>query len=228
MPETAENTVNKEEKNVLDQKVYDENIAFWERAWSMVKAPYKQLPGLSYVERIPQVLSDNKVNKVLDLGCGSGWLSIYLGSKGFDVLGIDCSKQAINLGNIWAQEDNISAHFKVQDLATMEFPPANFEAVVANSIFEHFPKEFATEMAAKVYSMLKPGGVFVGCFDNVGGGPGEYYCLEDGTHVYTDKGRQGMLLRKYSDEELEEMFSSFATYKVDIVDGDSRFVVATK
>ena len=63
---------------------------------------------------------------------------------------------------------------------------------------------------------------------NVGGGPGEYYCLEDGTHVYTDKARLGMLLRKYSDEELKEMFSSFAGYQVDIVDADSRFMVATK
>lgn len=229
MPETAENTVNKEEKKVLDKKVYDENIAFWERAWGMCKSPYKQLPGLSYVERIPQVLSDNKVNKVLDLGCGSGWLSIYLVSKGFDVLGIDCSTQAINLGNIWAKEDNIPARFEVQDLATMDFPAGTFDAVVANSIFEHFPKEIATAMAAKVHAMLRPGGVFVGCFDNVGGGPGEYYCLEDGTHVYTDKARLGMLLRKYSDEELKEMFGAFqGGYDVDIVDADSRFIVATK
>lgn len=226
MPDIAQAS-NQQEK-VLDEKIYQENIAFWERAWGMVKTPYKQLPGLSYVERIPEELEKKGAKSILDLGCGSGWLSIYLASKGFKVLGVDISLQAINLGKMWAQEDDIDVTFEVQDLARLSLAPQSFDGIVANSIFEHFPKDIACQMTDKVHEMLKPGGVFIGCFDNVGGGPGEYYCLEDGTHVYTDKARQGMLLRKYSDEELEGMFSAFTGYGVDIVDSQSRFVVAVK
>jgi hypothetical protein len=76
--------------------------------------------------------------------------------------------------------------------------------------------------------LLKAGGVFVGCFDKVGGGPGEYYSLPDGTHVYTDKARKGMLLRCYSQDELAELFQNFQGVIADEVDAGSTFVVAGK
>ena len=83
-----------------EEKVYQENIDFWEKAWAMVKTPYKQLPNMSYVSRIPQELNSRRVKTVLDLGCGSGWLSVYLAREGFAVTGVDVSSQAINLGKM--------------------------------------------------------------------------------------------------------------------------------
>jgi hypothetical protein len=76
--------------------------------------------------------------------------------------------------------------------------------------------------------MLKDGGVFIGCFDKVGGGPGEYYTLDDGTHVYTDKARKGMMLRRYELDELQNLFKAFKTMENDEVDGGSIFLVANK
>jgi methylase of polypeptide subunit release factors len=58
--------------------VYQENISFWEKAWNMCKVPYTQLPDLSYIPRIAEELKKNGAKKVLDLGCGSGWLAVYL------------------------------------------------------------------------------------------------------------------------------------------------------
>lgn len=217
-----------EQMNDEEAKVYHENIDFWEKAWAMVKTPYKQLPSLSYVSRIPQELKSRNVKTVLDLGCGSGWLSVYLAREGFSVTGVDVSQQAINLGKMWSDEENLAIDFVVEDLAQLTFADQQFDAVVANSIFEHFPLDKALLIAQKVYSMLKPGGVFIGCFDNVGGGPGEYYTLSDGTHVYTDKGRKGMLLRKFSDEELQSLCTQFATVTSDEVDSGSKFLIATK
>lgn len=211
-----------------DQKVYQENIDFWEKAWAMVKTPYKQLPNMSYVSRIPQELNSRNVKSVLDLGCGSGWLSVYLAREGFAVTGVDVSSQAINLGKMWSDEENLAIDFVVEDLAHLTFADKQFDAVVANSIFEHFPLDKALLIAQKVFGMLKAGGTFIGCFDNVGGGPGEYYTLADGTHVYTDKGRKGMLLRKFSDAELATLCAQFAAVTTDEVDSGSKFLIATK
>ena len=215
-------------EELLSSSVYEGNIQFWERAWNMCKVPYTQLPSLSYLPRIPEELRAKSVKRVLDLGCGSGWLSVYLARQGFEVVGVDVSKQAIALAETWALQEDLKIAFSVADIADLDFAENSFDAVVANSIFEHFPLQVAHKMAEKVHQILGEDGIFIGCFDEVGGGPGEYYCLDDGTHVYTDKSRLGMLLRRYSDEELGLLFKSFGKISTDKVDAGSTFLVATK
>ncbi len=208
--------------------VYQENISFWEKAWNMCKVPYTQLPDLSYIPRIADELKKNGAKKVLDLGCGSGWLAVYLARQGFEVVGVDVSAQAINLANTWASQEDLKISFDVADASQLQYQAGSFDAVVANSIFEHFPIKQAQQLTDKVYTMLKDGGIFIGCFDKVGGGPGEYYTLEDGTHVYTDKARKGMMLRRYELDELQDLFKAFKTMENDEVDGGSIFLVANK
>jgi SAM-dependent methyltransferase len=210
------------------KSIYQGNIQFWERAWNMCKVPYTQLPNLTYLPRIPEELAQRKVKRVLDLGCGSGWLSVYLARQDFQVVGVDVSQQAINLAETWALQEDLQIAFSVADIADLNFPAKSFDAVVANSIFEHFPLTVAETMVQKIHEILTDDGMFVGCFDEVGGGPGEYYCLPDGTHVYTDKARAGMLLRRYSGDELDYLFKPFAQVKTDKVDANSTFLVATK
>ncbi len=194
----------------------------------MCKTPYTQLPSLSYIERIPAELNKKEARRVLDLGCGSGWLSVYLARQGFEVVGQDISPQAVHLANTWASQEDLKISFEVGDASDLPYAKASFDAVVANSIFEHFTLQQAQAMAKKIHELLKDNGVFIGCFDKVGGGPGEYYTLEDGTHVYTDKARKGMLLRRFSPEELQNMFARFATVTSDEVDAGSTFMVASK
>jgi ubiquinone/menaquinone biosynthesis C-methylase UbiE len=208
--------------------VYQENISFWEKAWNMCKVPYTQLPDLSYIPRIADELRKNGAKKVLDLGCGSGWLAVYLARQGFEVVGVDVSAQAINLANTWASQEDLKISFDVADASQLQYQAGSFDAVVANSIFEHFPIKQAQQLTDKVYTMLKDGGIFIGCFDKVGSGPGEYYTLEDGTHVYTDKARKGMMLRRYELDELQDLFKAFKTMENDEVDGGSIFLVANK
>jgi SAM-dependent methyltransferase len=210
------------------ESVYEGNIQFWERAWNMCKVPYTQLPALSYLPRIPQELKAKSAQRILDLGCGSGWLSVYLARQDFEVVGIDVSSQAINLANTWALQEDLKIAFSVGDIAELPFADKSFDAVVANSIFEHFPLDVARVMAAKIHDILTDDGIFIGCFDEVGGGPGEYFTLDDGTHVYTDKARKGMLLRRYSQDELLDIFKQFASVTCDPIDAGSIFVVATK
>lgn len=41
--------------------------------------------------------ADGKVKSILDIGCGNGHIANFLKSKGYDVVGVDYSKQAIDL-----------------------------------------------------------------------------------------------------------------------------------
>lgn len=206
--------------------IYRENIAFWDKAWNPVKTPYTQMPDLPYLESIPQKLREYNAKTVLDLGCGSGWLSIYLARQGFSVTGVDIAEQAINLARTWAEQENLKATFDTGDISSMTYAEAGFDAVVANSIFEHLTLDLAQETVAELETLLKPGGIFFGCFDLVGTGPGEYFELADKTHVYTDKGRKGMLLRCFSDTELRQLFSNWQIITLDTIESGSRLLWA--
>ena len=210
----------------LKSDVYLENIEFWERAWNGVKTPYTQMPDLPYLAAIPTSLQGYGVKSVLDLGCGSGWLSIYLARQGFIVTGVDVARHALELGAQWAEQEGHEIRFDVSDIVDLPYPPSSFDAVVGNSIFEHLTAELAASTIARLMSILVPGGVFFGCFDKVGTGPGEYYRLDDGTHVYTDKGRRGMLLRCFSDDELERLFKGWKVCEFKTLDSGSRIIWA--
>lgn len=210
----------------LQSDVYLQNIEFWDRAWNMVKAPYTQMPDLPYLASIPQHLNKAGAQRVLDLGCGSGWLSIYLARSGFFVTGIDLAGHAIDLARTWAQQESLKITLDTGDIAALPYPASAFDAVVANSIFEHLTYELAAVAIDQLKTILVPGGSFFGCFDKVGGGPGEYYSLEDGTHVYTDKGRKGMLLRFFSDEELQTLFRGWKIDQFETLASGSRVIWA--
>jgi SAM-dependent methyltransferase len=211
--------------NTLD-KVFEENVDFWERAWGMVKTPYSQMPDLPYIYQIPDLLSKAPGKRVLDLGCGSGWLSVYLAKQGFSVTGADISHSAIELAQKLAKIENVSIELSVADISSLKFATNSFDAVVANSIFEHLTYDLSVLAIKSLQNCLVTNGLFYGCFDKVGGGPGQYYELSDQTHVYTDKGRKGMLLRYFSDDELKKLFSDWQLLSFSTIESGSRLLLA--
>ncbi|MBX9573743.1 MAG: class I SAM-dependent methyltransferase [Candidatus Obscuribacterales bacterium] len=215
-------------ETVVNPHVYQENIDFWDRAWNGVRAPYTQLPDLEYLPKILEIFQNAKPGPILDLGCGSGWLSVFLARNGFDAVGVDLAAHAIELGKMWAEQESLKIDFQVQDISHLTFADKSFAGIIANSIFEHLTYELAEQTATKLKALLKDGGVFFGCFDMVGTGPGEYYKLEDGTHVYTDKGRKGMLLRCFSDEELKRLFADWQIKELSTLESGARILIATK
>ncbi len=205
---------------------YRENIEFWHQAWNMCTKPYTKMPDLEYLPWIPEKLHAASASRVLDLGCGSGWLSVFLAREGFKVTGIDVADHALELGRQWAAMEDLKIQFDVGDLGELPYPDNSFDAVVANSIIEHLPLSLALVAMAKLRTVIVSGGTFIGCFDKVGTGPGEYYKLEDGTQVYTDKGRKGMMLRYFPDDELKELLNGWKIDELKTLDSGSRFVVA--
>lgn len=211
----------------IDQ-IYEENLRFWNTAWKRVAKPHKELPKLPYIHELTRKLKKYQVKKVLDLGCGSGWLSIFMSKYGFEIIGVDIAKPAVELGKTWAQEDNVNVNFLVGDLLNLPFKEGSFDAVVCNSVLEHFRTDQAKTLLEKVHAILKDKGFLFSCFDRVGTGKGEYYELPDATHVYTDQIRQGMMLRNYSDEELRGLLSNFDILSFDKNNYGSRLVWARK
>lgn len=216
------------ESTTCTPELYRENLNFWDRAWNMVKTPYTQMPDLDYINRIPKSLESKKALPVLDLGCGSGWLSIFLARAGFQVVGVDVANHALELAKSWAEDEGHKIDFQESDITSLGFGNDYFGSVVANSIFEHLTYELAVKTIQDIHKILQPGGYLLACFDLVGTGPGEYFRLADGTQVYTDKGRQGMILRCFSDDEIKSLLGSWEILELSTVASGTRFVLAAK
>src|SRR3989344_3606709 len=59
------------------------------------------------------LLRETREPHVLDIGCGSGWVSLYFGSRGIQVVGIDSSVTAIDEATRAAHEEDLTerVHF---------------------------------------------------------------------------------------------------------------------
>ncbi|MFC1495563.1 class I SAM-dependent methyltransferase [Thermodesulfobacteriota bacterium] len=95
-----------------------------------------------------------KQPKILDLGCGTGWLSSMLGHFG-PTVGVDLSDYAVNK----AQNRYPYVKFIAADLLTWENPKNEFDIVVSQEVIEHMVDH--NKFIDLVYEMLKPDGYLI-------------------------------------------------------------------
>src|SRR5688572_29547378 len=113
--------------SVNASKIYDfiykngENVPGYDRYWNYFKQIKKHERPLSFLASseeaywgirtaLERITGDKRDSKILEIGCGLGYLTYALRSENYDVLGLDISKEAIdnakqNFGNYFICED---------------------------------------------------------------------------------------------------------------------------
>jgi glycosyltransferase involved in cell wall biosynthesis/SAM-dependent methyltransferase len=101
---------------------------------------------------------------ILDVGCGSGWLSEYFARLGYDVTGIDISDELIEMARDRVarvpydvdHETSVRCRFLTQDIETAPLAE-KFDAVVCYDSLHHFEDERA--VFRNLSAMLDVGGL---------------------------------------------------------------------
>ena len=106
-----------------------------------------------------ELLAPKAGEKILDLGCGDGALTIKLAELGCDVIGVDSSAPQIEGSR------RLGLDARVADGERLDFGP-EFDAVFSNAAI-HWMKR-ADDVIAGVWKALKPSGRFVGEFGGHG------------------------------------------------------------
>ena len=77
--------------------------------------------------------------RILDYGCGSGWLSVYLAKQGAQVEGFDISGKLIELASMRAGANGVShaCNFTKMEAEKLEYPDQYFDIVAGVSILHH-------------------------------------------------------------------------------------------
>lgn len=100
---------------------------------------------------------------VLDLGCGTGELSMFLARRGHDVLGIDISEAAVRQAREKARWRRIDAEFLVWDalyldrLAEAGFA---FRTVLDSAMFHVLPDDERDRLVAGLGTVVPSGGLY--------------------------------------------------------------------
>ncbi|MFB6171229.1 MAG: class I SAM-dependent methyltransferase [Haloarculaceae archaeon] len=100
---------------------------------------------------------------VLDVGCGTGELSLYLARQGHDVLGIDLSSLAIASAREKARWRRIDAHFLVWDalaLPRLAETGFAFRTVVDSAMFHVFGAEERDRFVDGLGRVVPRGGLY--------------------------------------------------------------------
>ncbi|MFH1314431.1 MAG: class I SAM-dependent methyltransferase [Candidatus Eisenbacteria bacterium] len=106
-------------------------------------------------------LFDKDGGNVLDIGCGPGVMVADLLNRGCTVRGIDTSEKMIDLARAKLEktEGKTRAQFSVGDIENLQFPDADFDAVICMGVLEYLlsDRRAIKEMAR----VVKPGGTVI-------------------------------------------------------------------
>jgi SAM-dependent methyltransferase len=128
----------------------------WNDRYSQPEPLYGEKPNAYLVEKAAQW---NPGCKVLVPGDGYGRNGIWLARQGFRVWTVDISPVGVERARQAAQAAGLSMSIEEADLATWDWPTAEFDAVAA--VFVHLPPDTRAGIHSNMIRALKPRGVVI-------------------------------------------------------------------
>ncbi len=107
---------------------------------------------------IETLMGDVQGRRILDAGCGEGYLSRLYAKKGAIVMGVDFSENIIKISK--SHSDDVSVEFKVGDLCDLQdFSDAEFDVILCNLVLLNL--ECLEASLREFHRVLQPKGFLI-------------------------------------------------------------------
>lgn len=132
-------------------------------------------PLLRHLTEIILKLANGIGGRALDVGCGTGRVSVALAREGFQVTGIDPATDVINQARELASEFDLDITYVAGDFSQSEtiFPNDSFDLVVCSEVLEHV--EQWESIIENIRRVVKPKGYLILTVPN---DPGQFSALD--------------------------------------------------
>ena len=95
--------------------------------------------------------------RVLDVGCGPGWLTVQYAKHGANVHSVDLAEKATELTRAHLLHHGLDGVVEVASAENLHLPDASFDLVVASGVLHHTPDVEAS--FRQCLRVLRPGGI---------------------------------------------------------------------
>ncbi len=130
---------------------------------------------------LSSLLPADKSARILELGCGVGFLLYYLASQGYkNLVGVDQSEGQFAYAKKFCPDSLQLIHQDVQDF--LSSPPELFEQIILFDLLEHIPKKEIAPFIKNLYNALKLGGSLIIRTPNMASPLGVFSRYIDFTH----------------------------------------------
>jgi SAM-dependent methyltransferase len=100
--------------------------------------------------------------KALDLGCGTGTLTIMLkqNAPGANITGLDGDEEVLTIARTKASQAEVDVEWKNGFAYDLPYPDNSFDVIVSSLVFHHLIREDKVRTFQEIYRVLRPGGRF--------------------------------------------------------------------
>ena len=117
------------------------------------------IPYDSYVEWVLTHAPASSFKRLLDIGCGTGTLSMMFAQGGYDVSGVDLSEEMLAIAQSRAEQMGMHIPFYAMSMDALEgFDGLDVAVIPIDSINYVTDEEAVKRTLEKVYAALRPGG----------------------------------------------------------------------
>jgi len=127
----------------------------WNERYGTDELIWKAEPNRFLVEEVGSMAP----GRALDVACGEGRNSVWLASRGWDVVGVDFSSTGLAKARRLAADRQVDVTWIEADLVAWEPPPSAFDLVIV--LYLHLAADRRRTVLGHVAAALAPGGVLL-------------------------------------------------------------------
>lgn len=125
----------------------------FDREWSQGLLSDEQHDA--WLRTLARIAGDER-KRILDVGCGTGFLSLLLAELGHDVTGVDLAPQMLELAREKAERSGLRIAFRVENAASLSDADQTYDLVICRHVIWILPDP--ARGASEWIRVLRPGG----------------------------------------------------------------------